>query len=237
MTVEESARRDGSAPGREELAGVFGVAHDDPLFEQALTHRSFAYENGGLSADQRLVFVGEAALRMSITDLVFHRHPEDAEGPLSRLRAAAVAVPALAGVARSLGVGPHIRLGRGEQAGGGMDKDSILADTLTALIGVVHLQRGMDGVSALVRPLFGELVGRLALLGEGLDWKSALQALATRKGLGEPEYRLHRSGPEHKAYFTVWVLVGGVEYGPGHGSKAKEAEKQAAEAAWHALNE
>jgi ribonuclease-3 len=237
MTVEESPRRDGSAPDREELAGALGVAQNDPLFVQALTHRSFANENGGLPADQRLVFVGEAALRMSITDLVFHRGHEDAEGPLSRLRAAVVAVPALAGVARSLGVGPHIRLGRGEQAGGGMDKDSILADTLTALVGVVHLRRGMDEVFALVHRLFGDLVERLALLGEGLDWKSALQVLAARKGLGEPRYRVQRSGPDHEAHFRVWVLVGGVAYGPGQGSRVKEAEKQAAEVAWHAIKE
>ncbi|SNR51344.1 ribonuclease III [Actinomadura mexicana] len=234
MTVEEPERRGGSAPDRAELAGALGVAHDDPLLEEALTHRSYANENG-LRADQRLVFVGEAALRMCITDIVFHRRPGDAEGLLSQLRAAAVTAAALAGVARSLGVGAHIRLGRGEQADGGREKDSILADTLTALIGVVHLRHGIGAVSALVHRSFGDLIERLALLGAGLDWKSALQSLAVFKGLGAPRYRVEQSGPDHRAHFTAWVLVGGVEYGPGQGGKAKEAEKLAAEAAWHAI--
>ncbi|MGI5416784.1 ribonuclease III [Actinomadura luteofluorescens] len=234
MTVEEPERRDGSAPDRAELAGALGITHDDPLLEQALTHRSFANEHR-LPSDQRLVFVGEAALRMSITDIVFHRSPRDAEGPLSKLRGAVVAAPALAGVARSLGVGAHLRLGRGAETGGGRDLDSILADALTALIGVVHLRRGLDAVAELVTRLFGDLIERLALLGEGLDWKTELQAFAVREGLGEPRYRVEKRGPDHRAHFRAWVLVGGVEYGPGEGTKAKEAEKLAAEAAWHAI--
>ncbi|MGI5204007.1 putative dsRNA-binding protein [Spirillospora sp. CA-108201] len=88
----------------------------------------------------------------------------------------------------------------------------------------------------LVNRLFDDLIERLALLGEGLDWKTALQAYAFREGLGEPRYRTGRSGPDHRAEFTAWVLVGGVEYGPGRGTKSKEAEKQAAEAAWHAIS-
>lgn len=234
MTVGVPQQRDGSAPDRAELARALGVAHHDPLLEQALTHRSYAYENDCLSCG-RLACLGKAALQVVITDLLFRRYPEAAEGPLSKVRGALLAGPALAGAARSLGVGAHLRLGRGEQAGGGRDKDSILAETLTALIGVVHQRNRMDGVSELVHRLFGDLVGRMALLDPGLDWKSELQALAAREGLGEPRYRSERSGPDHDAHFRVWVRVGKVEYGPSEGSRIKEAEKQVAGVAWHAI--
>ncbi|WP_433467344.1 ribonuclease III family protein [Spirillospora sp. CA-128828] len=237
MTVEEPERGDGSASDREVLARKFGLAHDDELFEQALTHPSYANENG-VPSDQRLVFVGQPALWMGVTDILFRRRPEDPEGSLSKLRSAAVATPLLAEVARSLDIDDHIRLGHGEQTSGGANKDPILADALMALIGVVHLQFGVDRTFALVHELFDESIEELAALDAGRNWKQELKDLAADKGLEEPWYRVDKTGSDHKPDFKAWVQVGGFTYGPSEVRKSKkEAEKEAAEAAWYAISD
>src|SRR5438270_6896637 len=122
------------APGAEPqgLLGALDVRIGDELLEQALTHRSFAYENGNLPTNERLEFLGDAVLSLVVTDALYHRHPDLAEGRLAKLRAAVVNMRALAHVARALGVGDHVRLGKGEESSGGRDKSSILADTLEA---------------------------------------------------------------------------------------------------------
>jgi ribonuclease-3 len=142
---------------------------------------------------------------------------------------------ALAGVARSLGLGAYIRLGRGEEGTGGRDKSSILADTLEALIGAVYLDLGLEAADALVHRLFDPLIARSASLGAGLDWKTSLQELTATEELGVPEYHVEESGPDHQKTFRAFVAVGGVEYGQGEGRSKKEAEQQAAETAWNAI--
>lgn len=139
-----SAKKSEPAPDRAELTGALGVDVGEELLERALTHRSYAYENGGLPTNERLEFLGDSVLGLVVTDTLFRGHPDLPEGQLAKLRAAVVNMRALAGVARGLGVGAHIRLGRGEEGTGGRDKASILADTLEALIGAVY----STGVSA-----------------------------------------------------------------------------------------
>jgi ribonuclease III len=135
-------------------------------------------------------------------------------------------------VSRSLGLGAFIRLGRGEEGTGGRDKASILADTLEAVIGAVYLDHGLDEASKLIHRLFDPLIDRSASLGAGLDWKTSLQELTAAEMLGVPEYQVEESGPDHQKTFRATVRVGGRAYGSGAGRSKKEAEQQAAEAAW-----
>ncbi|MDL4818830.1 ribonuclease III [Actinomadura opuntiae] len=225
------------APDRAELSRALGVEVGAELLERALTHRSYAYENGGLPTNERLEFLGDSVLGLVVTDTLFRGHPDLPEGQLAKLRAAVVNMRALAGVARALGVGAHIRLGRGEEGTGGRDKASILADTLEALIGAVYLDRGLDEASALVHRLFDTLIARSAGLGAGLDWKTSLQELTAVEELGVPEYHVAESGPDHQKTFRASVRVGGTTYGDGEGRSKKEAEQHAAEAAWNAIRE
>ncbi|WP_235834753.1 ribonuclease III [Actinomadura logoneensis] len=232
-----SGKKDRPIPDRAELTSALQVEVSADLLERALTHRSYAYENGGLPTNERLEFLGDSVLGLVVTDTLFRGHPDLPEGQLAKLRAAVVNMRALAGVARELGVGPHIRLGRGEEGTGGRDKSSILADTLEALIGAVYLDRGLDEASALVHRLFDALITRSAGLGAGLDWKTSLQELTAVEELGVPEYHVAESGPDHQKTFRASVRVGGTAYGSGEGRSKKEAEQHAAEAAWHAIRE
>jgi ribonuclease-3 len=221
---------------REELCEQLGVASLDPgLLERALTHRSFAYEHGGLPTNERLEFLGDSVLGVVVTEALYLTHPDLSEGRLAKLRAAVVNARALAEVARTLGLGEHIRLGRGEEATGGRDKSSILSDTVEAVIGAVYLDQGFVVAGEVVHRLFDPLMLAAAELGAGLDWKTSLQELAADRGLGVPEYLIDDSGPDHEKTFVARVRVGEAVYGHGLGRSKKEAEQQAAETAWLAI--
>jgi ribonuclease III len=144
---------------------------------------------------------------------------------------------ALAGVARGLDLGAYVRLGKGEEGTGGRDKSSILADTLEAVIGAVYLDRGLVAADALVHRLFDPVIARSARLGAGLDWKTSLQELTAAEILGVPEYHVEESGPDHQKSFRAFVRIGAKTYGEGEGRSKKEAEQQAAEAAWNAISD
>ncbi|MER7134068.1 ribonuclease III [Streptosporangium saharense] len=220
-----------------ELDRVLSVRLDPAILERALTHRSYAYENGGLPTNERLEFLGDSVLGLVVTDTLYRNHPDLPEGQLAKLRAAVVNMRALAGVARTLGLGRFLRLGRGEEGTGGRDKSSILADTLEALIGSVYVDKGLDEAFRVVHLLFDPLITRSASLGAGLDWKTSLQELTASESLGVPEYHVEESGPDHAKSFTAVVRVGGEEYGSGSGRSKKEAEQQAAETAWTRIRE
>jgi ribonuclease-3 len=200
--------------------------------ERALTHRSYAYENGGLPTNERLEFLGDSVLSLVVTDTLYKGHPDLPEGQLAKLRAAVVQMGALAEVARELRLGSFIRLGRGEEGTGGRDKPSILADTLEAVIGATYIDCGLDSASDLVHRLFDPVIVRSALLGAGLDWKTSLQELTADRGLGVPEYQVKDSGPDHQKLFRAVVRVGSRELGHGEGRSKKAAEQLAAEAAY-----
>lgn len=208
----------------------------DESLELALTHRSFAYENGGIATNERLEFLGDSVLGVVVTDTLYRNFPDAAEGQLARMRAAVVNSKALAQVARTLGLGDFVRLGRGELATGGRDKSSILADTTEAVIGAVYLDLGPDAAAALVHQLIDPLIEHAASLGAGLDWKSSLQELTSAQQLGVPEYSVEGSGPPHDREFVATVAVGGRVLGEGSGKSKKEAEHLAAKQAWEAIS-
>jgi ribonuclease III len=218
------------------LLRVLDAGLSPVLLERALTHRSFAYEHGGLPTNERLEFLGDAVLGLVVTDALFREYPDLPEGHLAKLRAAVVNMRALADVARGLHLGDYVRLGRGEEGTGGRDKASILADTLEAVIGAVYIERGLEAADVLVHRLFDPVIARSARLGAGLDWKTSLQELTAASVLGVPEYHVDESGPDHQKSFQALVRVGGRVYGSGMGRSKKEAEQHAAEAAWSAIS-
>ena len=221
-----------------ELAAALGVEIDPPLLRRALTHRSYAYEHGGLPHNERLEFLGDAVLGIVITETLYRGHPDLSEGKLAKLRASVVNMRALAGVARTIGpkgLGAYVLLGRGEEGTGGRDKASILADTLEALFGAVYLELGLAGAGEVIHALFDDLLDDVATVGAGLDWKTSLQELTAERGLGVPEYMMSSSGPDHEKTFTAQASVAGELYPPSTGSSKKEAEQLAAETAWRAI--
>jgi ribonuclease-3 len=218
---------------------AFGAELPSDLLGLALTHRSHAHENGGLAHNERLEHLGDSVLGVVVTDELFHRHPDKPEGELARLRAGVVNMGDLAAVARRLGdggLGPHVLLGRGEQATGGREKDSILADTLEALIGAIHVGCGRDTAWEVVRRLFDRPLTEAAGRGHRLDPKSALQELGARRGLGVPSYVVDVDGPDHARTFSAVVLLSDRVYGRGVGVTRKAAEREAAQAALEALS-
>ncbi|GAB2615912.1 ribonuclease III [Streptomyces capparidis] len=219
------------------LEGRLGYSLEPALLVRALTHRSYAYENGGLPTNERLEFLGDSVLGLVVTDTLYRVHPDLPEGQLAKLRAAVVNSRALAGVARTLELGRFIQLGRGEEGTGGRDKNSILADTLEAVIGAVYIDRGLDAASELIHRLFDPLIEASSNLGAGLDWKTSLQELTAMAGIGVPEYIVTEEGPDHEKTFTATARVGGTDYGSGTGRSKKEAEQKAAQTAWHAIRE
>ncbi len=227
-----------SRPPATLLEAAVGVRLDPELLERALTHRSYAYENGGLPTNERLEFLGDAVLSVVITTSLYLEHPTLPEGNLAKLRASVVNMRALAQVARGLGpagLGAHLRLGKGEESTGGRDKASILADTLEALLGAIYLEHGLPVATKVIHKLFDPLMAEAAGRGAGLDWKTSLQELTAALGLGVPEYRIEDAGPDHAKTFTAWAVVSGQAYGGVEGGSKKEAEQRAAEAAWQEL--
>jgi ribonuclease-3 len=223
-------------PAPRELTSALGVDLDPELLVLALTHRSFAHEAGGIPTNERLEFLGDSVLGLVVTERLFTSHPDLPEGDLAKMRAASVSQRSLAQIARDIGLGQHVRLGKGETSTGGADKDSILSDTLEALIGAIYVARGLADTRDIVLRLIDPTLRRAAALGAGLDWKTSLQELAAARGLGAVEYRAEGSGPDHARVFVANVLVEGIVAGQGTGSSKKVAEQEAAENAYRELN-
>jgi len=221
----------------EGLREVLGITVDAEMLNLALTHRSYAYEHGGIAHNERLEFLGDSVLGIIITDTLYRTYPDLPEGQLAKLRAAVVNARALAEVARTLGLGDFLLLGRGEETTGGRDKLSILADAMEAVIGAVYLSTGQSEAASLVHRLFDPLISASAELGAGLDWKTSLQEASSNAGLGLPEYQVVDSGLDHEKEFDARVLVSGEALGFGHGRSKKVAEQEAAEQAYRALLE
>ena len=222
------------------LLEALGVELPADLLTIALTHRSYSYENGGLPTNERLEFLGDSVLGLTITEELYHRHPERSEGDLAKLRASIVNTQALADVGRrltDLGLGGYLLLGKGEEHSGGADKSSILADGVESLLGAIYLEHGAVVAREVILRLFAGLLDTAPTLGAGLDWKSSLQELTAARGLGAPSYLVTSTGPDHDKEFTAVVVVGEREHGHGVGKTKKEAELKAAAAAWTALSD
>lgn len=202
----------------------------------ALTHRSFAFESENpTDHNERLEFLGDAILEAVVTDLIYTEHPDLAEGEMARLRASVVNTQALADIARESDLGRHLLLGRGEEASGGRDKDSILANTFEAVVGAMFIEKGFDTVRGILKGIFTDRLQRSLDTGRRYDVKTALQEIVVRETGDSPEYRITASGPDHDKRFTAEVYVSAVLYGNGEGRSKKEAEYNAAQQALETL--
>jgi ribonuclease-3 len=217
------------------LSTTLGVDISAELLELALTHRSYAYENGGIANNERLEFLGDSILGQAVTVMLYRENPTLDEGDLAKRRASLVSSVALAEVARSIGLGEHIRLGRGEELTGGRDKSSILADTVEAVIGAAYLSLGGEVATTLVLHLIRPLLENPERFGASMDPKTSLQELAARLGLGLPSYTVTDTGPDHLKRFHATVLLDGKPTALGEGSSKKHAEMAAALEAWTTL--
>ncbi len=218
------------------LEGVLDHRFEDlGLLRRALTHRSYAFEAGGLSNNERLEFLGDAVLGLVVTDTIFNRLPDSAEGRLAKVRAAAVNTLSLAEVARQSGVGNAVRLGVGEEQSGGRRKDSILADTMEAILGAVYVDAGIPAATSVVLHLFSDLLDDIILRRESLDYKTSLQELTAGSLSVLPLYNLTDTGPDHAKVFTAEAVIGTETLGVGTGRSKKEAEQHAAREAFVTL--
>ena len=234
-----TARADtGPEASRDDLREQLGdPVLDAELLDLALTHRSFAYENGNLPTNERLEFLGDSVLGRGD-----HRDALPSPTPTSPRDGWPSSAPRWSTpvrwpqVARTIGLGDHVRLGKGEESTGGRDKASILSDTVEALIGAVYLSGGFEAAATLIHLLFDPMLEDAAAMGAGLDWKTSLQELCANHELGVPEYVITDAGPDHMKTFTAQVRVGDRLHGDGHGRSKKEAEQQAAESAYRTLS-
>jgi len=202
-----------------------------------MAHRSWCAENPGASSNERLEFLGDAVLGIVVTDHLFLTYPEMAEGELAKVRASVVNSEALALVAAGLSLGSALLLGKGEDASGGREKSSILADAMEAVIGAVYLDGGREAAATLVMGLLGEVIEEAAAGPGGQDYKTRLQELAAHRFDQVPRYEVVDDGPDHAKRFFATVTVGGVTRGRGEGRSKKHAEQAAAQEAWHELME
>lgn len=206
-----------------------------PLYEEALTHRSYAFENPSTPHNERLEFLGDAILGAVVTDHIFNAYPGLTEGEMARLRASVVNTRALARAAESIDLGEEIRLGRGEESSGGRAKSSLLANTFEALIGAVYLDRGIDVIRDKLLELLGPEVDAIQAEGGHDDAKTRLQEVALRSTGSLPAYEVASRGPDHDKRFTARVSLGGRLAGEGDGRSKKEAEQEAARRALESL--
>ena len=232
MTVERSVTNPKA------LDRALGVRFKDAsLREMALTHRSFAFEQDLAVNNERLEFLGDAVLGLVVTDMAYRDFPDLPEGELAKLRAAIVNAASLADVARDVGLGEHLLVGKGEELSGGRDKASILADALEAILGAIYLDRGLDTARKVIERLFHPRIVAYAR-GEGSrDYKTILQEAASSELRALPEYRIAERGPDHEKEFTATVYLAGEPWGTGTGRSKKEAEQQAAHEAYRGISE
>ena len=206
--------------------------NDNP---RAITHRSYAYEHGGLPTNERLEFLGDSVMGIVVTERLFRDFPHEPEGQIAKLRAAVVNASALAEVARELDLGSFLLLGKGEESTGGQDKSSILADAMEAVIGAMYVSTDLETTRSFIERIFGPLIAESAQLGAGLDWKTSLQERSAELERGVPEYRVTDTGPDHAKEFTAHALIGGDVLGTGHARSKNVAEQEAAAQAYAAL--
>ena len=208
---------------------------DSALLENALTHSSRANESRGkLQSNERLEFLGDSILGMVVADHLYRNHPDLPEGDLTRTRAALVCEESLVQVAQGLGLGDYLRLGKGEETGGGRNRPSIQADAVEAVLAAIYLDGGIGSVRKVIQ---AQILSReLASLAKPRDYKTALQELVQRESGQVLQYRLTgEEGPDHDKRFFIQVTLNGQPLGAGSGRSKKEAEQMAAQAAIAAL--
>ena len=212
LTGHEALKHAFASVDHTPLQKQLGVELSDDYLCLALTHRSFANENGTLPNNERLEFLGDAVLGLSIAAKLYELHPERPESDISKMRASIVSRYGLADVAREINLGPHILLGKGEKLNDGGDKDSILADTTEALLGAIYRQYGFEVAREVILRLFA----------------SKIAGASAEAKLPMAVYSDERTGPDHELTFYVTATVGTTAVGHGEGPNKKTAEQQAA---------
>ena len=200
-----------------------------------MCHRSWCAENPGGTPNERLEFLGDAVLGGVVAEELYRRFPEADEGWLSRARATVVRATTLAETAEALDLGATIRLGKGEEATGGREKPSILADALEAVIGAVHIDAGRAAAASVVMTLLGSRIEVASGEPGHLDDKSRIQEYASRELRDTITYEVSDDGPEHDKTFVATVRIADRTWGTGTGRSKKQAEQRAARAAYLAL--
>ena len=218
------------------LIEALGISVNTELIDLALTHRSFAYESGGIPTNERLEFLGDSVLGLVVTQELYQKLPDMDESRLSPLRSGVVNTKALAQIARDLKIGNFLRIGKGEETSGGRDKNSILADALEALVGAIYLEHGFDATAKIILKWFRPVITSAMDQGMGIDGKTALQELTSARNLGLPEYQVSETGPDHDKSFSAQVLVNGKLISSGEGKSKRDAEQAAARSAYLILN-
>ncbi len=217
-------------------AAIGYTFNSQDLVPLALTHRSYAAEQGLETSYERLEFLGDAVLQLVVTKYLYETYEDLAEGEMAKVRAAVVNQGTLASIARSLDLGSFIRLGQGEEGSGGRDKDSILADVVEALLGAVYLDGGLEPAAALILRHWVGVVDKRASAPGHADYKTRLQESLAQRGLA-PRYEVSEVGPDHAKTFTAELWANGELLGSGSGSSKKRAEQEAARIASTQINQ
>jgi ribonuclease-3 len=216
------------------VAEALGYTFSDPqLLSMALTHRSYEAEFPDLPSNERLEFLGDAVLGLVIADMLYSEW-DLVEGEMAKVRAAVVNESSLAMIARRIGIGPALQLGRGEESTGGREKPSILADAMEAVIGAIFVDGGLEEARSVILENWLPLVADRAVAPGRRDYKTRLQEILARDGVA-PEYTVDGSGPDHARTFVATVGVAGRTLGVGMGTSKKRAQQEAARRALEAL--
>lgn len=224
-------------PDTTQLMKKWGVDLDASLRTLALTHRSWAFEHD-TKHNERLEFLGDSVLGFIAADWIYEQFPEDTEGDMSKVKSASVSEKALASVARDLDLGSYIRLGVGEERTGGREKDSILSDTVEALIAATYLQYGIETTRTVVERHIVPLIRTATTLGPALDWRTAFEEKARAMGLEHVDalrYEIRGEGPDHARIYTAKLYLADTFWGKGTGSSQKVAKLAACEDAYRRL--
>ena len=221
-----------------EFCEMWGVQISRSLLRRALTHRSFAFEHDE-EHNERLEFLGDSILGMIVAEKLYKDYPDASEGDMSRMKTYAVSERGLSDIARELNLGQFLRLGKGEDKSGGRDKDSILSDTLEALIAATYLQHGMETTRDCVSKLVARKLEEASVLSPNLDWQTSFEEIAHRHGMeGTLQFEMTSEGPDHARVFTAVAHMAGRQWGSGTGSSQKNARRKASEASyWLLLDE
>lgn len=217
------------------LTQRLGISIEAELLELALTHSSYAYENGKIPNNERLEFLGDSVLGFVVTGHVYFENPDLDEGSLSRLRSATVSAKTLAVAANQIELGEFIRLGKGEISTDGRNKTNILADTFEAIIGAAYLSGGLAPAKAIIDSLVLPLLSSEAELLENSEPRTVLSELLKSLGKSDATFEVTHEGPDHERTFFAQVIVDGESIAEGSGRTRKAAEAASAIAALKTL--
>ena len=209
------------------------------LVQRALTHKSYPNENRRLNLkdNERLEFLGDSVLSLSVSTYIFNKFSDFPEGELAKMRAVIVSAPILAEVAKRIELGQYLFLGKGEEMTGGRERDSILADTMEAIFGALYLDQGFTAAADFILHLLKVDIINVAEGNHIQDYKTMLQEVIQENGNLRPEYEvIDEEGPDHNKTFIVAVKLKEDSLGSGQGSSKKEAEQEAAKVALDKLN-